>query len=190
MVGEIRDEETARVSVQAALTGHLVLATLHTNDAPGTVARLLDMNIEPYLLSGALIGVVAQRLVRTVCKACATRYHPSERVLADAGLGSMTARAFTRGAGCDQCHNSGLRGRLGLYEVMEVNDAIRQMIHRSAPSHEIRATLRTLGWSSLREEGVRLAKEGRTSLEEVLRATHIDSTETQAEAQRSAREAA
>jgi type IV pilus assembly protein PilB len=174
MVGEIRDEETARVAVQAALTGHLVLATLHTNDAPGAVARLLDMGIEPYLLSGALNGVVAQRLVRTVCPRCATKYYPTEQVLHDAGLTEKTGLAFARGAGCGECHNSGFSGRAGIYEVMEVTSKLRRLVHRAAPSHELRDALRTEGVLSLREEGVQLAMRGKSSLEEVLRATHID----------------
>src|SRR5690606_9090125 len=103
MVGEIRDEETARVAVQAALTGHLVLATLHTNDAPGAVARLTDMNVKPYLLSGAINGAIAQRLARTICQACATNYYPTPVVLEEAGLAEMAGRAFRRGAGCRQC---------------------------------------------------------------------------------------
>ncbi len=174
MVGEIRDEETARVAVQAALTGHLVLATLHTNDAPGAAARLLDMGIEPYLLSGALNGAVAQRLVRMVCGGCATKYYPVEQVLRDAGLGERSGRAFTRGAGCEQCHNSGFQGRAGIYEIMEVTDDVRRLIHRAAPTHEVRAALRKQGVLTLREEGVNLAVRGRSSLEEVLRATHVD----------------
>jgi type IV pilus assembly protein PilB len=174
MVGEIRDEETARVAVQAALTGHLVLATLHTNDAPGATARLLDMGIEPYLLSGALNGAVAQRLVRTVCSGCATKYYPAEQVLRDAGLADKGGMAFTKGAGCQQCHNSGFKGRAGIYEVMEVTDDIRRLIHKAAPTHELRATLREQRVLTLREEGVHLAMRGRSSLEEVLRATHVD----------------
>jgi len=174
MVGEIRDEETARVAVQAALTGHGVLATLHTNDAPGAVARLLDMNVESYLLSAAINGVVAQRLARTVCPECATKYYPSETVLADAGLGDMAGRSFRKGAGCQACHDSGFRGRLGVYEFMEVTPDIRRLIYRNAPTHEIRHRLRDLGRLSLREEGVLLAIAGKTSLEEVLRVTHSD----------------
>ena len=174
MVGEIRDEETARVAVQAGLTGHLVLATLHTNDAPGAVGRLVDMNVEPYLLSSVLNGVVAQRLARTVCPNCATKYYPTENVLKDAGLSGMTGRPFMHGVGCDACHNSGYRGRLGIYEVMEVNGDLRRMIHRAAASHEIRQRLREMGRLSLREEGVRFAMDGRTSLEEVLTVTHSD----------------
>ena len=174
MVGEIRDEETARVAVQAALTGHLVLATLHTNDAPGAVARLLDMGIEPYLLSSAINGVVAQRLVRTLCPGCVTKYYPSEQVLADAGLGDQTGLAFSKGAGCQQCHNSGFRGRSGIYEVMEVTAGVRRLIHQASPSHELRSKLREDGVGTLRDEGVRLAMRGQSSLEEVLRATHTD----------------
>ena len=174
MVGEIRDEETARVAVQAALTGHLVLATLHTNDAPGAVARLLDMGIEPYLLSSALNGAVAQRLARTVCPHCATKYYPSEHVLTDAGLKDQTGRSFRKGAGCGQCHNSGFKGRRGIYEVMEVTPAIRRMIHQAAPSHALRATLRRSEIKSLREEGVLLALDHQSNLEEVLRVTHCE----------------
>src|SRR5205085_10753765 len=111
MVGEIRDEETARVAVQAALTGHLVLATLHTNDAPGAVARLQDMGIESYLLSGALNGVIAQRLARTICPSCNTKYYPAQLVLEDAGIAQHSGRAFHKGAGCRQCHDSGFHGR-------------------------------------------------------------------------------
>ena len=175
MVGEIRDQETARVAVQAALTGHLVLATLHTNDAPGAVARLLDMGIESYLLSSALNGVVAQRLARKVCTACATKYYPDAGVLADAGLTEKAeGRSFRKGAGCPQCHNSGFKGRMGVYEMMEVSDDLRRLIHRGAATHELRDKLTARGELSLRDEGVLMALEGKTSLEEVLRVTRID----------------
>src|SRR5678816_1276523 len=125
MVGEIRDQETARVAIQAALTGHLVLATLHTNDAAGAVARLVDMGIEAYLISGALQGVVAQRLARTICPACETKYHPHAHVLSDAGLTNEVGRVFHKGAGCQQCHDSGFQGRVGVYELMEVTPVLR-----------------------------------------------------------------
>ncbi|MBC8108142.1 MAG: Flp pilus assembly complex ATPase component TadA [Anaerolineae bacterium] len=174
MVGEIRDEETARVAVQAALTGHLVLATLHTNDAPGAVNRLLDMNIEPYLLSSALNGVVAQRLARTICPACATKYYPADHVLADACLKDKAGRPFRKGQGCQQCHDTGYRGRMGVYEVMEVTGELRRMIHRAAPTHELREQCRKQGQLSLREEGVLLALDSKSSLEEVLSVTHSD----------------
>src|SRR4051794_4951779 len=177
MVGEIRDEETARVAVQAALTGHLVLATLHTNDAPGAVARLLDMNIEPYLLSSALNGVIAQRLARGICPGCATRYYPTERELRDAGLADKTNKAFRKGAGCQQCHDSGFQGRFGVYEVMEVGPELRRMVHQAAPSHELRQEFRRQGGHTLREEGVNKALEGMSSLEEILRVTHSEDSD-------------
>jgi type IV pilus assembly protein PilB len=174
MVGEIRDEETARVAVQAALTGHLVLATLHTNDAPGAVARLVDMGIETYLLSGALNGAVAQRLARTICPQCSTKYYPPERVLKDAGLENEVGRAFRKGGGCTKCHDSGFQGRMGVYEVFEVTPEIRRMIHHSRPTHELRAKMKEQGGLSLRDEGVLLALDGKTSLEEILRVTQND----------------
>lgn len=174
MVGEIRDEPTARVAVQAALTGHGVLATLHTNDAPGAVARMVDMGLESYLLSSALNGAVAQRLARTICPACATKYYPAEAVLADAGLSHMVGKAFKRGLGCQQCHDSGFKGRVGIYEVMEVTPELRRMIHHAAPTHELREKIKQSGGLSLRDEGVLIAIDGKTSLEEVLRVTHND----------------
>jgi type IV pilus assembly protein PilB len=174
MVGEIRDEETARVAVQAALTGHLVLATLHTNDAPSTIARLLDMGIESYLLSGAIVGVIAQRLARTICSNCATKYFPTENELADAGLSGKAGRPFKKGAGCQQCHDTGCRGRQGIYEIMEITPELRRLIHQAAPTHQLRELLRKQGALTLRDEGVQLALEGKTSLDEVLRVTHDD----------------
>jgi type IV pilus assembly protein PilB len=174
MVGEIRDEETARVAVQAALTGHMVLATLHTNDAPGAVARLLDMNVESYLLSSALTGVVAQRLCRKICESCAIKYYPDEHTLLGAGLIGKQGRPFRKGAGCTRCHDSGYRGRLGIYEVMEVTPELRPMIHRAAPTHELRDKLRQVGGLALREEGALIALEGKSSLEEILSVTHTD----------------
>jgi type II secretory ATPase GspE/PulE/Tfp pilus assembly ATPase PilB-like protein len=174
MVGEIRDEETARVAVQAGLTGHLVLATLHTNDAPGAVGRLLDMNVEPYLLSSVLNGVVAQRLARTVCPNCKTKYYPAENVLRDADLPVDDGKVFMHGVGCESCHNSGFRGRRGIYEVMEVTGGVRRLVHQAAPAHELRQKLRDSGQLSLRQEGVQIAIQGESCLEEVLSVTHSD----------------
>jgi type IV pilus assembly protein PilB len=174
MVGEIRDQETARVAVQAALTGHLVLATLHTNDAPGAVARLLDMGIEAYLLSSALNGVVAQRLARTICPDCAAKYVPGETAIRDAGLLGKTDLIFRKGVGCKACHNSGFKGRAGIYAVMEVTPDLRPLIHHGAPSHELSAHLRQQGVLTLREEGVHLALDGHTTLEEILAVTHSE----------------
>ncbi len=174
MVGEIRDEETARVAVQAALTGHLVLATLHTNDAPGAIARLLDMGIEPYLLASALNGVAAQRLARMVCPSCATKYFPSESAMRDAGLTERPTTPLKKGHGCEECHNSGFRGRLGIYVVMEITPEIRELVHVAAPTHQIRQAFGAVGGSTLRQEGVKLALEGKTTLEEVLSVTHSE----------------
>jgi len=184
MIGEIRDEETAHVAVQAALTGHLVLATLHTNDAPSAVARLLDMGIEPYLLSSALNGVVAQRLVRTNCQACVAKYYPSEDALTQADLLEHRGRSFQRGAGCSECHNTGFRGRLGVYEVMEITGALRRLVHRGAASHEIRAAFREGGGLTLREEAILMAVAKRTSLEEALRVTSEDLDDAVPDAER------
>jgi type IV pilus assembly protein PilB len=174
MVGEIRDQETARVAVQAALTGHLVLATLHTNDAPGAIARLVDMGIETYLLSSAINGVVAQRLARTICPACETKYHPTEQVLRDAGIAERAGHPFRKGSGCQQCHDTGFQGRLGVYELMEVTPGIRRMVHSGCPTHELREKLSDGGYLNLRQEGVLLALQGRTTLEEIIRVTHDD----------------
>ena len=177
MVGEIRDEETARVGVQAALTGHLVLATLHTNDASGAIARLRDMHVEPYLLSSALNGVVAQRLARTICPACESKYYPSEDVLADAGIPERAGKPFRRGSGCRRCHDTGFQGRVGIYEVLEVTAELRRLIYRDAATHEVRRAHRAEGGLTLREEGVLLAIDGRSSLEEILRVTQTDDAE-------------
>jgi len=179
MIGEIRDAETASVAVQASLTGHAMLATLHTNDAPGAVSRLIDMGVEPYLLSSALNGVLAQRLMRTICPSCATSYYPSEHVLHDAGIPSMSGRPFRKGAGCGACGHTGTKGRLGVYEFMEVTPEIRRLIYANESKHKIRAALTRTGQLSLREEGVKAAIDHRVSLEEVLRVTKSDETDDQ-----------
>ena len=155
MIGEIRDFETAQIAIQASLTGHLVLATVHTNDAPSTVARLIDMGVEPFLLSSSLLGVLAQRLVRKLCPVCRrqgedARWHP---------------------VGCDNCGHSGYKGRTGVYELMVVDDAVQSLIHGRAAEHDIIAAARSNGMSSMREDGERLVATGVTSLEEVLLVT-------------------
>ncbi len=185
MVGEIRDEDTARVAVQASLTGHLVLATLHTNDAPGAVARLQDMGIEAYLISSALNGVAAQRLARTLCQSCIAKYTPSEEALFDAGLDPKSRYVLSRGNGCSQCHDTGFAGRLGIYEVMEVDGELRRAIYHREPTHTIRAMHREGGGLTLREEGVRLALAGKTSLEEILRVTSVDEIDAEEPAEAS-----
>ncbi len=178
MVGEIRDQDTARVAIQAALTGHLVLSTLHTNDSPGAITRLTDMGVESYLIASALNGVVAQRLARTICPNCRTSYFPSPSALAQAGWEKSGPRAFQKGEGCQRCHDSGFRGRLGVYEVIEVDDWLRDLIHHGRDEQEVKRYLRGKGWRPLREEGLHLVQSGLSTLEEVLRVTH---TETQEE---------
>ena len=174
MVSEIRDELTARVAVQAALTGHVVLATLHTNDAAGSVARLVDMGIEPYLLSGALNGVVAQRLVRTICPNCLETYQPPESLLYEAKLADGAPRTFNRGSGCPHCYNSGFAGREGIFEVMEIGPELRRMMRHDVSTQELHEAWLKRGGTTLRYEGVLVALEGRTSLEEALSVTHSE----------------
>jgi hypothetical protein len=135
------------------------------------------MNIEPYLLSSALNGAVAQRLARTICQGCATKYYPTEQELRDAELTDKNNRAFRKGAGCQQCHDSGFQGRFGIYEVMEVTPEIRRMIHKAEPTHQLRSKFREQGGRTLREEGVLAAIEGQSSLDEVLRVTHNEDCE-------------
>jgi general secretion pathway protein E len=155
MIGEIRDYETAQIAIQASLTGHLVLATVHTNDAPSTVTRMIDMGVEPFLLSSSLIGVLAQRLVRKLCLHCRKqgamgRYHP---------------------VGCEHCGMTGYKGRTGVYELMKVGDEIQALIHNRAAEAQIFAAAEASGLHSMREDGERLVAEGITSAEEVIRVT-------------------
>ena len=174
MVGEIRDEETASVSVHAALTGHMVLATLHTNDAPRAVSRLADMGLAPYLLADALNAVVAQRLVRTICPNCAAPYKPDPAMLAQAGVPELADVPLLKGVGCDQCHNSGYAGRVGIYEVMEVTRELRGMIHRKTSTEEFRTEWQKQGGLTLRQEGMLLVRSGKTTFEEVVSVTYSD----------------
>ncbi len=169
MIGEIRDLETAQIAVQASLTGHLVLATLHTNDAPGAVTRLIDMGIEPYLLASTLNGVLAQRLVRRLCPACAKPREPeaAERALFGA---SVPARLLAP-AGCAACNSTGYRGRTGIYELLTVDEDLRRLVHDGAAERELREHAVARGMVRLREDGLRWVREGATSLDEVLRAT-------------------
>ncbi len=175
MVGEIRDEDTARVAIQAALTGHLVLSTLHTNSAPGAFTRLENMGIEPYLLASAFNGVVAQRLARTICPRCRTTYYPPEAALRDAGWLDRKNDVFYKGEGCKHCHDSGYRGRTGIFEILENSEAVRECIFNGTEEVVLINVLREQGWRSLREEGLRLVEEGKSTLEEILRVTHAES---------------
>lgn len=174
MVGEIRDAETAEMAIQAALTGHLVLSTLHTNDSCGAVTRLLDMGIEGFKISAALVGVIAQRLVRTICPNCRTTYYPTTDYLKMLNYDGDTRRSFHRGEGCQQCFDTGFRGRRGIYEVLEVNREIREVITRDSNLEELRRLHRQNGGSTLLEEGLRMAEAGHTSPEEVARVSFTD----------------
>jgi general secretion pathway protein E len=172
MIGEIRDLETAQIAVQASLTGHLVLATLHTNDAASAVTRLADMGVEPYLLSSSLLGVLAQRLVRTLCPACRRGAPPSAgeaKLLAELGL-PVTQQVFAP-VGCDACNDTGYRGRTGVYELLRVDESVRRGIHDGAGELSLRAAAQAAGMRSLRRDGARWVAAGTTSLAELLRVT-------------------
>jgi len=173
MVGEMRDVETATIAIQAALTGHLVLSTLHTNDAPGAVTRLIDMGCEPFLVAATLEAVLAQRLVRTICKSCRVPYEPNESILTQLGLTAheIGDKQFYTGRGCDECGNSGYRGRRGLYELLDMNDVLRDMVIEKAPSIVLKQKAIELGMTTLRDYGLNCIYEGSTTIEEVLKYT-------------------
>lgn len=173
MVGEVRDLETAQIAVQASLTGHLVLSTLHTNDAPGAVTRLVDMGTEPFLISSTLMGVLGQRLVRTICKNCRTPFEPTENQLAMLNLSphDLGDKVFYYGRGCSTCNDTGYKGRKGIFELLVVNDAIRAMINERAPTVVLRQKAVELGMVTLREDGLRSIFDGDTTIEEVVKYT-------------------
>jgi type IV pilus assembly protein PilB len=173
MVGEMRDLETAQISIQASLTGHLVLSTLHTNDSPGAVTRLVDMGVEPFLISSTLMGVLGQRLVRTVCKNCRTPFEPTEAQLSLLNLSphDLGDKVFYYGRGCSTCNDTGYRGRKGIFELLIVNDPIRTLINERAPTVVMRQKAVELGMVTLREDGLRGIFEGDTTIEEVVKYT-------------------
>jgi type IV pilus assembly protein PilB len=173
MVGETRDVETAQIAIQASLTGHLVLTTLHTNDAPGAVTRLIDMGVEPFLISASLEAVLGQRLIRRVCGACRQPYEPSESVLAQLGLTPQEIgdKSFYYGGGCDVCNNTGYRGCKGIYELLDITDPLRQLINERAPSVVMKQKAIELGMDTLRQDGLRSIYLGETTIEEVLKYT-------------------
>jgi general secretion pathway protein E len=174
MVGEIRDLETAEIAIQAALTGHLVFSTLHTNDAPGAITRLQDMGAEPYLIASVLSGVLAQRLVRRICQNCRMPHEVDPADLLAIGVTDGHGVQLYRGAGCDQCRKTGYRGRIGIYELFVISEDVRGFILRRAPSHEIRKAAVEAGMVSLREDGWAKARAGLTTIEEILRVTQED----------------
>ncbi len=173
MLGEMRDLETSQIAIQASLTGHLVLSTLHTNDAPGAITRLVDMGVEPFLISSTLMGVLAQRLVRTICKKCRTPFEPTDTQLSLMNLSphDIGDKAFYYGRGCAACNDTGYRGRKGIYELLAVTEPIRALINERAPTVVIRQKAVELGMATLREDGLRGIFDGDTTIEEVLKYT-------------------
>jgi type IV pilus assembly protein PilB len=173
MIGEMRDKETATIAIQAALTGHLVLSTLHTNDAPGAVTRLIDMGCEPFLVAASLEGVLGQRLLRTICTECKTPYEPNEAILSQLGISphELGDKQFFTGGGCEVCGHSGYRGRAGLYELLNITEPIRELITARAPTVVIKQKAIELGMNTLREDGLRNIYLGKTTIEEVLKYT-------------------
>jgi general secretion pathway protein E len=202
-VGEIRDRETAEIAIHASLTGHLVLSTIHTNDAPGALTRLVEMNIEPFLVASSIIGIQAQRLVRVLCPHCRELYEPNKEQIGELGVspddpyavparpGNELYRAgweklkpieplvpdkfmLHRAVGCDECMGTGYHGRSGVYEMMMITDEVRNNVLRNADSNTIKKIARNDGMISLRDDGVRKVLAGVTTIEEVLRVTHED----------------
>ena len=173
MVGEMRDLETAQISIQASLTGHLVFTTLHTNDASGAVTRMIDMGVEPFLISSTLQGILAQRLVRTSCKKCRIAYEPTEAVLSELALTKEDTqdRPFYYGKGCLECNETGYKGRKGLFELLVMSEPIRELINMRAPAGVLRARALELGMRTLRQDGIRSILDGETTVEEVLKYT-------------------
>jgi type IV pilus assembly protein PilB len=176
LVGECRDLETAQISVQAALTGHLVFTTLHTNDAPAAIARLLDMGVQPYLITAVLEGVLAQRLVRRICQHCKTEYQPTEENLMELDLRpeDIAGRSFFIGRGCDYCNNTGYKGRMAIHEIMMLDDDIRELIMQRASTNVIRNEARKRGMRNLRESGLLAIYDGLTTIEEVVKETVLE----------------
>jgi type IV pilus assembly protein PilB len=171
LVGEIRDHETAGIALEAAQTGHLLLSTLHTNDAPSTISRLLDLEIEPFLISSALIGILAQRLVRRPCPSCVVTQSPNPGAIEKAGGASRlpTEANWVAGPGCPECKQAGYRGRLAIHELLVVNEEVRELITKRAPEHAVRAAARRAGMRTLLEDGIAKAAQGLTTLDEVVR---------------------
>jgi len=173
MVGETRDLETAQIAIQASLTGHLVFTTLHTNDAPGAITRLIDLGVEPFLISSTLEAVLGQRLLRSICQQCRTTYAPSEALLAQLEISrrDIGAKKFYCGKGCGACNNTGYKGRKGIYELMKITDPLRELISERAPTVVLKQKAVELGMVTLRQDGMRSAFAGDTTIEELLKYT-------------------
>ena len=173
MIGETRDLETAQIAIQASLTGHLVFTTLHTNDAPGAVTRMIDMGVEPFLISSTLEAVLGQRLLRRICPNCRTPYKPDEALLAQLDLSrrDIGSKEFHYGKGCDTCNHTGYKGRIGIYELMKITDPVRELINERAPTVVLKQKAIELGMVALRQDGLRSIFAGDTTIEEVLKYT-------------------
>ncbi|MBM3463769.1 MAG: type II secretion system protein GspE, partial [Armatimonadetes bacterium] len=179
MVGEIRDTETARIAVEAALTGHLVLSTLHTNDSSGAITRLVEMGVEPFLCASSIIGVLAQRLARGICPNCKESYTPPIESIKRFGLSAFTDTEITfyKGRGCDHCKMTGYRGRQGIFEVLTISDRVRGLILQRASTTEIRQSAMEEGMKTMQDDGLRKVLDGITSIEECLRVVYIEGAE-------------
>jgi general secretion pathway protein E/type IV pilus assembly protein PilB len=177
MVGEIRDKETAEIAINASLTGHMVFSTLHTNDAPSAISRLIDIGIKPFLVAAALRAVLAQRLVRRICPNCKKPHNPDEKLLNSLGIRADQAMdaSFMKGEGCAKCSSTGFRGRVGIFEMFTMNEELQQMVYEDASLVALRAKSREMGMRTMREDGVRKVIAGVTTAEEVLHATVADS---------------
>jgi type IV pilus assembly protein PilB len=173
MIGEIRDGETARIAVQAALTGHLVLSTLHTNDAPSSVSRLVNIGIEPYLIAASLNGILAQRLVRRICKHCKEPYTAPENLRKYLDRAKIEPTQLFHGKGCDQCRNSGYAGRAGIFELLVVDEKFREIINQDASVNSMRRAFQASGWPTLFDDGLEKVRKGVTTIDEILRATEV-----------------
>jgi type IV pilus assembly protein PilB len=173
MIGETRDLETAQIAIQASLTGHLVFTTLHTNDAPGAVTRLIDMGVEPFLISSTLEAVLGQRLLRRICQNCRTTYRPSDTLLAELELSrdDIGAKEFCYGKGCGACNETGYKGRIGIYELMKITDPLRDLINERVPTVVLKQKAIERGMATLRQDGLRSVFAGDTTIEEVLKYT-------------------
>ena len=184
LVGEIRDKETAETAIQASLTGHLVFSTLHTNDAPSAVTRLVDIGIQPFLVASSVMAIMAQRLVRKTCPKCRQRIEPPAHILAGLGLKPDLAKKanFMKGKGCGNCNKTGYRGRMGIYELLSMTNSIREMTFKGDSTQNIRKMARKQGMRTLFEDGMIKAMKGLTTLEEVLRITKQESNPTPAAA--------
>ncbi len=170
MVGEIRDLETAQIGVQASLTGHLVMSTLHTNTASGAITRMEDMGVEPFLLSSSLLGVLSQRLVRTLCPKCKAAHHADERECELLGVSPANPPTIYRAVGCDECNYNGYKGRTGIHELLVVDEHIRELIHNGKGEQAVEKYIRK-HYPSIRQDGISRVLDGKTTLEEVLRVT-------------------